>query len=92
MSKYPVHGPIPPKQQTVLDFIIEEVARGGSFPMPEAIAAWMGWKHPGSATSCLHKLRWRGKIRKTGPRAHDWALATQHAAAAEPAVPGGANP
>lgn len=77
MSAYPVNGRLPPKQQTVLDFILKETADGGPFPTPEAIAAYMGWKHAQSASDCLYKLRWRGKIRirKAGPGAHEWELA-----------------
>ena len=70
MSAYPVDGPIPPQQQKALAFIDAEMAAGNGFPSPETIAAYMGWKQVGSARDCLHKLRWRGRVRIT--RDYSW--------------------
>lgn len=66
-------GPLPPKQQAVLDFITAELAQGRKFPAMGAIAAHMGWSTEGSAYDCLCRLEWRGKVKreKAERRAHD---------------------
>ena len=57
-------GPLPEKQRLVLEFVLAELGAGRPFPSLESIAAYMGWKHAGSALDCMYRLEWRGKLRR----------------------------
>ena len=57
-------GPLPEKQRMVLEFVNAELCSGRPFPSLESIAAYMGWKHYGSALDCMYRLEWRGKVKR----------------------------
>lgn len=57
-------GPLPKRQAEMLALIDAIIARGKPFPPDTVLATAMGWKNPASATDCLLRLAWRGKIRR----------------------------